>query len=316
MKFQLVDRARNEFPIHRPCGVPGVGRSGYLAWKDRPGSRRRRDDMVLLAQVRPAFARANGTYGSPRTTREPRDNGFAAGRRRAARPMCENGRKARRKRRFKRTADSDHAWPAAPNIVDRDFTAAGPDGKWGMDISYVWTREGRLCLAVIVGLLSRRIVGWAAGDRPRRDLAPAAPRKALAMRRPGERPIHRSGRGSQYCSIDYQAGLRRHGIRIPMPGKGNCRGNAIAETFFKRLKSGLAWRAVFSARNEAERAMPATSAGSTIPSGDTRRSPTSATSAQPGSKSWRRAEQMPLRFFEASPLNISRGRRLHSRSAK
>ena len=255
MKFQLIDKAKNEFPVHRLCGVLGVSQSGYFAWKDRPASQRQRDDMVLLAHVRSAFALSNGTYGSPRMTRELQDNGFAVGRRRTARLMRENDLKARQKRRFKRTTDSDHAWPVAPNIIDQDFTATGPNEKWGVDISYVWTREGWLYLAVIIDLFSRKIVGWAVGDRLHRDLALAALRKALTMRRPREGLIHHSDRGSQYCSIDYQAELRRHGIRISMSGKGNCYDNAMVETFFKTLKSELVWRTVFYTRNEAERAI-------------------------------------------------------------
>ena len=119
-----------------------------------------------------------------------------------------------------------------------------------MDISYVWTREGWLYLAVVIDLFSRKIVGWAVGDRLHRDLALAALRKALT-----KGLIHHSDRGSQYCSIDYQAELRRHGIRISMSGKGNCYDNAMVETFFKTLKSEFVWRTVFSTRNEAERAM-------------------------------------------------------------
>src|SRR4030081_3577744 len=109
-------------------------------------------------------------------------------------------------------------------------------------------------LAVIIDLFSRKIVGWAVGDRLHRDLALAALRKALTMRRPREGLIHHSDRGSQYCSIDYQAELRRHGILISMSGKGNCYDNAMVETFFKTLKSEFVWWAVFSTRHEAERA--------------------------------------------------------------
>ncbi len=130
-----------EFPVQRLCEVLGVSQSGYFAWKGRSASPRQREDMVLLAHVRSAFALSNGTYGSPRMTRELQDEGFAIGRRRTARLMRENDLKARQKRRFKRTTDSQHAWPVAPNIIDQDFAAAGPDQKWGADISYVWTRE-------------------------------------------------------------------------------------------------------------------------------------------------------------------------------
>ena len=103
-------------------------------------------------------------------TRELQDNGLAVGRRRMARLMRENGPKARQKRRFKRTTDSEHSWPVAPNIIDQDFAADGPNQKWGVDISYVWTREGWLYLAVVIDLFSRRVVGWAVGDRLHRRL--------------------------------------------------------------------------------------------------------------------------------------------------
>ena len=109
MRFALVDQAKKDFPVHRLCRVLGVSQSGYFAWKDRPASRRQRDDMVMLAHVRSSFALSNGTYGSPRMTRELKDDGFAIGRRRTARLMRENGLRARQKRRFKRTTDSEHA---------------------------------------------------------------------------------------------------------------------------------------------------------------------------------------------------------------
>ena len=255
MRFRLVDEAKNEFPVQRLCNVLGVSQSGYFAWKGRSASIRQRADMVLLAHVRSAFALSNGTYGSPRMTRELQDEGFVIGRRRTARLMRENDLKARQKRRFKRTTDSQHAWPVAPNIIDQDFAAAGPDEKWGADISYVWTREGWLYLAVVIDLFARRVVGWAVSDRLHRRLALAALNKALMIRRPAEGLIHHSDRGSQYCSIDYQSALRRRGIRISMSGKGNCYDNAMVETFFKTLKSELVWRTTFHTRAEAEQAI-------------------------------------------------------------
>ncbi len=109
MKFQLIDRAKREFPVHRLCHVLGVSQSGYFARKERSVSRRQHGDMVMVAHVRSAFALSNGTYGSPRMTRESQDDGFASGRRRTARLMRENGLRARQKRRFKRTTDSEHA---------------------------------------------------------------------------------------------------------------------------------------------------------------------------------------------------------------
>jgi len=126
------------------------------------------------------------------------------------------------KRRFKRTTDSHHGFPVAPNLLKQDFTAERPDQKWGADISYVWTREGWLYLAVVIDLFARRVVGWAVSDRLRKQLALEALSKALAIRRPPAGLIHHSDRGSQYCSIDYKAELKKRDIRISMSGKGNC----------------------------------------------------------------------------------------------
>ena len=255
MRFTLIDRAKKDFPVQRLCRVLGVSASGYFAWQSRPPSQRQRQDMVLLAHVRAAFALSNGTYGSPRMTRELRDQGLAVGRRRTARLMRDNGMRARQKRRFKRTTDSEHAWPVAPNLLDQDFTATAPNQKWSADISYVWTREGWLYLAIVMDLFSRRIIGCSVSDRLHRHLALAALRQALAIRRPQPGLICHSDRGSQYCSVDYQAELRRRGIHISMSGKGNCYDNAMIETFFKTLKSELVWRSVFMTRYDAEAAI-------------------------------------------------------------
>lgn len=251
MRFALVDQAKEAFPVHGLCRVLGVSQSGYFAWKNRPASDRQRQDMVLLAHIRSSFALSNGTYGSPRMTHELQDNGLSVGRRRTARLMRQNGLVARQKRRFKRTTDSEHTWPIAPNLLEQDFTATRPDEKWGADISYVWTREGWLYLAVVIDLFSRRVVGWAIADRLHRDLALSALRCALAIRCPAAGLIHHSDRGSQYCSIEYQALLKAHKAQLSMSGKGNCFDNAMVETFFKTLKSELVWRTVFETRDEA-----------------------------------------------------------------
>jgi len=255
MRFKLIDAAKEEFPVQRLCKVLGVSPSGYFAWKSRPASQRQRDDLVLLAHVRSAFALSNRTYGSPRMTHELRGQGLEAGRRRVARLMRENGLRARQPRRFRRTTDSLHAFPVAPNLLDQDFSAERPGEKWGADISYVWTREGWLYLAVVMDLYARRVVGWAVSDRLHKELALAALRRALAIRRPPAGLTHHSDRGGQYCSIEYQAELRRHGILISMSGKGNCYDNSMVETFFKTLKSELVWRTVFQTRGEASDAL-------------------------------------------------------------
>ncbi|PVE24164.1 IS3 family transposase [Microvirga sp. KLBC 81] len=254
-KFQFINAAKEDFPVQRLCQILNVSPSGYFAWSSRPASCRQREDLVLLAHIRSAFARSNGTYGSPRTTRELQDEGLEVGRRRTARLMRENGLKARQRRRFKRTPDCHHSFRLAPNAIEQDFSAEGPNQKWAANISYVWTSEGWLYLAVILDLFARRVVGWAVSDRLHKELALEALRKALAVWRPDKGLIHHSDRGSQYCSTAHQTELRKHGIRTSMPGKGNCFGNAVVETFFKSLKSELVWRTVFQTRAEAEEAI-------------------------------------------------------------
>jgi putative transposase len=255
MRFKLIDAAKEDFPVQRLCQVLEVSPSGYFAWRSRPASLRQREDLVLLAHIRSAFTLSNGTYGSPRMTRELQDEGLKVGRRRTARLMRENGLKARQKRRFKRTTDSQHGFPIAPNLLEQDFSAGRPNLKWNADISYVWTNEGWLYLAVVLDLFARRVVGWAVSDRLHKELALEALRKALVIRQPPAGLTHHADRGSQYCSIEYQAELRKHGIRISMSGKGNCFDNAVVETFFKTLKSELVWRTVFQTRTEAKDAI-------------------------------------------------------------
>jgi putative transposase len=255
MRFQLIEAAKEDFPVQRLCQVLDVSQSGYFAWRSRPAGPRQREDLVLVAHLRSAFTRSKGTYGSPRMTRELQDAGLPVGRRRTARLMRENGLKARQKRPFKRTTDSHHAFPIAPNLIEQNFSAERPNQKWNADISYVWTREGWLYVAVVLDLFARRVVGWAVRDRLHKELALEALRKALAIRRPGQGLIHHSDRGSQYCSPAYQAELKRHDAQISMSARGNCYDNAVVETFFKTLKSELVWRTVFQTRAEATEAI-------------------------------------------------------------
>lgn len=255
MRFKLIDEAKKEFPVHRLCNVLGVSESGYFAWKGRPVSRRQNEDLVLLAHIRSRFATSNETYGAPRMHVELKEDGLDVGRHRVARLMRDNGLKALQKRRYKKTTDSCHGGPVAANLLDQDFTCDGTDQKWGVDISYVWTAEGWLYLAIVLDLYSRRIVGWATSDRLKKDLALNALRRAIALRQPLPGLIHHSDRGSQYCSHDYQKLLRAHGMTASMSGKGNCFDNAMVETVFKTIKNELVWRTVFQTRTAAELAL-------------------------------------------------------------
>lgn len=251
MKYRLVAAEKVGIPVAQACRILGVSASGYYAFHSRGPSKRQGDDMVLLAHIREAFHLSHGTYGSPRMSMELKDQGICSGRRRVARLMRENGLKGRQPRRWRRTTDSHHGFPVAPNLVGQDFTAVRPNEKWVADISYIWTQEGWLYLAVIIDLYARRVVGWATGDRLQLDLALRALKMALVRRRPTPGLIHHSDRGSQYASWEYQNTLKAHGILISMSGKGNCYDNAAVESFFKTIKSELVWRTKLLSRRQA-----------------------------------------------------------------
>jgi putative transposase len=255
MRFRLIDQAKKEFPVYRLCNVLGVSESGYFAWKGRPASRRQREDMVLLAHIRAQFSTSHETYGAPRMHVELKEDGFDVGRHRVARLMRDNGLKALQRCRYKKTTDSNHGGPVAANLLDQDFACDGPDRKWGADISYIWTAEGWLYLAIVLDLYSRRIVGWATSDRLKKDLALNALRRAIVLRSPSPGLIQHTDRGSQYCSHDYQRLLKAHGIIASMSGKGNCFDNAMVETVFKTIKNELVWRTIFQNRTAAELAL-------------------------------------------------------------
>jgi putative transposase len=128
--------------------------------------------------------------------------------------MRENGIKVIRTQKYKATTDSDHTFNIAPNLLDQDFTTDAPNQKWAGDISYIWTSEGWLYLAVILDLYSRRVIGWAVSNRMKRDLAIRALDMAVALRQPPEGCIHHTDRGSQYCSNEYQRRLSKHGFKV------------------------------------------------------------------------------------------------------
>ena len=204
MRFRFVEEQRGAFPINRLCQIMNVSPRGWRAFRSRPASRRQRTDMVVLAHIKEQSRLSLGSYGRPRMTEELKEVGLDVGHRRVGRLMRENRITVERTRKFKAATDSDHKFNIAPNLLDRDFSATGPNQKWAGDISYIWTREGWLYLAVILDLHSRRVIGWAITNRMKRDLAIRAINMAIAFRAPPKGCIFHSDRGSQYCSHDYQ----------------------------------------------------------------------------------------------------------------
>jgi transposase InsO family protein len=255
MRFAFVEEHSKHVPVERLCRMLRVTSRGYRAWRRRPISRRQREDMVLLAHIREQHHLSLASYGRPRMTQELKEAGLSVGHRRVGRLMRDNRIYVVRTHKYKVTTDSHHRFNVAPNWLDRNFTAHAPNQKWAGDISYIWTAEGWLYLAVMIDLHSRRVIGWAVSNRLKRDLALQALNRAVALRRPAQGCLHHTDRGTQYCSHEYQKRLNERGFKVSMSGRGNCYDNAAVETFFKTLKAELIWRRTWATREEVTQAL-------------------------------------------------------------
>lgn len=237
------------------CRVLGVSRSGYYAWRTRPDSTRKKADRELTQKIRVVHGMSRGTYGAPRIHAELKADGIVCGRNRVARLMRHAEIRAKAARRFKATTNSRHRLPVAPNLLERRFAAGRVNRVWVADMTYIFTHEGWLYLAVIVDLCSRLVVGWAMDSRMTKELAVTALLMAVWQRKPGSGLIHHSDRGSQYASGEYQALLGQYAIRPSMSRQGDCYDNAVGESFFKTLKVELVYHCDYQSRQEARQSI-------------------------------------------------------------
>lgn len=234
------------------CRVFGVSRSRYYAQLSSGWSKRQREDRRLLVSIKAAFDGSDRTYGAGRICRELREQGVFVGKNRVWRLMKQHGLYVKTRRRFKVTTNSDHKRPVAPNLVRRNFTATAPNRLWTGDITYIWTAEGWLYLAVILDVFSRRIVGWSMKRRMTDDLVITAFNNAVIRRGPLPGVVFHSDRGSQYCSKRFQSLVRIIGGIQSMSGTGSCYDNAITESFFGTMKRELVHHCSFASRSEAQ----------------------------------------------------------------
>lgn len=178
-------------------------------------------------------------------------SGTPCGRTRAAAVMARADVAAKQKKKFKATTDSKHDLPVAPNILDREFSVSEPDRVYVGDITYIWTQQGWLYLAVVLDLFSRQVVGWSMNQRMTREVVKDALRMACWRRKPAPGVIFHSDRGSQYCSKEFQALLAAYQMTSSMSRKGNCWDNAVAESFFGSLKTERVFFSNYHTREEA-----------------------------------------------------------------
>lgn len=220
------------------CRALDVSRSGFYCWRRRqlyPSPRQERRER-LDQQVATAFAIRKGRSGAPGLTRDLQDQEESYNQKTVAASMRRQGLRAKAAKKFKATTNSNHTLPVAPNLLRQNFMATAPNQKWVGDITYLWTTEGWVYLAVIIDLYSRLVVGWAMSERMTSELICNALNMALWRRRMPKGVIVHSDRGSQYCSARYQGLLSQHDLVCSMSAKGNCYDNACAESFFHSLK--------------------------------------------------------------------------------
>jgi putative transposase len=252
MRSRFIDEHKKAWPITLLCGVLGVSRSGYDDWAERDLSSCLRSNLVLDRRIREIFSTHRQRYGAPRINKALHDEGSPCSENRVARRMRALGLQAIQAKTFKVTTDSTHAKPVAPDLIEQDFRAEAPNQKWTSDISYIWTDEGWLYLAVVMDLYSRAIVGWSMARRMTQPLVCDALIMALCRRGFPTQTIIHSDRGSQYCSQRDQQVIKSYGLCGSMGRRAPCYDHAVTESFFHTLKVELVHRERYVTRRMAQ----------------------------------------------------------------
>ena len=252
MKYKFIMKNRKEYRLGKMCKMLEVSRSGYHNYVRRKMSQRQLENQMLLERIRRIHHLSRGLYGSPKIYQELRKLGLNYNKKRIVRIMRINGIRAKTKRKYKRTTDSNHGYPVAENILGQDFNSTVLNKVWVSDITYIWTKEGWLYLCCILDLCSRMIVGWHIDITLSSSLVITALSHAITNR--GENPviIFHSDRGSQYASEEVRKYLQGHKMIQSMSRKGNCYDNAVMESFFHTLKTELVSFENFQTRDEAK----------------------------------------------------------------
>ncbi len=252
MKFQFIEKYRSIFRIKKMCQTLKISRSGYYKWRNRISNTRHKENEVLRIKIREIFEINNKLYGSPRITKELQSKGIKCSKNRVSRIMNQEGLIAKTKKKFKRTTDSTHTHLISPNKLKALAPITQPNQIWVSDITYIWTKEGWLYLAIILDLYSRKIVGWSMSNRLKKALVTNALMMAIFRRNPHSGIIFHSDRGSQYASKEVRNILKYHGFIQSMSSKGNCYDNAYAESFFHTLKTEEVYWNYYLSRKEAQ----------------------------------------------------------------
>jgi len=248
----FIKEHRKDYPIGIMCRLLSASRSGYHRWIKRKLSAREFENRRLLEIIVFHYKKSKRTYGLPRILAAIRRQVLKVNKKRVARLMRENNIKAKTKRRFKVTTVQNSKASASENLLNQNFTASSENKIWTGDITYLWTKEGWLYLAVVMDIYSRKIVGWSIDSSLSAELVIRALMMALVHRNPLRGIIFHSDRGSQYTSSSFRSILKNYGIVQSMSSTGNCYDNAITESFFHTLKTELTYWEKYQTRDEAK----------------------------------------------------------------
>ena len=253
MIYRFIRDHRSEHGVQKMCCVLNVSRSAYYDWVGRGPSARELEHARLLKAILSIHQDPHTEcYGSPRMTVELRCHGFQCSEAKVARLMRAHGIRSKRHERFKVITNSKHTEPISPNVLQQDFKAEAPKRKWVSDLTSIWTVQGWLYLTIILDLFDRRIVGWALSERMHSQVTTiAALEDAVRREHPAPGLLFHSDRGSQYASKDFRKRLSKHKMTQSMSGKGHCYDNAVAESFFRTLKSELIYSITLATRQAA-----------------------------------------------------------------
>ena len=252
MRYRFIGAHKKVWPVNLMCDVLSVSTSGYYEWTKRPPSQQVLSNQALDIRIGELFVLHKQRYGAPRIADALHDEDIPCSLNRVTRRMRVQGLKAIQAKKFKVTTDSNHSMPVAPDLIEQDFSAESPNQKWTSDITYIWTDEGWLYLAVVMDLYSRAIVGWSMNRRMTQELVCNALNMALFRRHFPKGTIIHSDRGSQYCSKRYQRLIESNGLRCSMGRRATCYDNAVTESFFHTLKVELVHRERYWTRRSAQ----------------------------------------------------------------
>lgn len=244
MKYSFIAQQKKTWPIDLMCRALGVKRNGYYRFQKH--RRNKSEDLAhqaLLQCVKDIDVTSDHSYGSRRMREALNGCGYSFGRDKTRSLMKEADVQVRYRKRYKVTTHSQHSQPVFNNLLNRQFEVDQPNRVYASDVTYIWTQEGWLYLAVVLDLYSRKVVGWSMSSRMQAQLVCDALTMAIWQRRPEAGLIHHSDRGSQYASQAFRHLLKTHSFQGSMSRKGDCWDNAVVESFFGSLKQErVQWR--------------------------------------------------------------------------